>query len=106
MQLTDAGWSIVTSPNPVGQTAVEFAGVSCPSATRCVAVGDQLKLHVFQRLVEMWNGSTWSVVGVPVPSKTKTSNLSGVSCATPTNCFAVGDFRFGRSRRPLLEHFS
>ena len=46
MQLTDAGWSIVTSPNPIGQTAVAFAGVSCPSATRCVAVGDQLKLHV------------------------------------------------------------
>jgi len=106
MQLSDAGWSIVTSPNPTGETAVALAGVSCPAASRCFAVGDQLKAHVFQRLVEMWNGSAWSVVGVPVPSKTKSSNLDGVSCATPTNCFAVGDFRFGRSRRPLLEHLS
>jgi hypothetical protein len=99
-------WTIVPSPNPTGATDVGFAGVSCPSASRCVAVGDQFKQHGFQRLVEMWDGSRWTLVGVPVPSGTKKSDLSGVSCATPTNCFAVGDFRLGRSRRPLLEHYS
>jgi hypothetical protein len=106
VQLTDTTWSIVPSPNPPGATDVAFSGVSCPSPTRCFAVGDQFKQHAFQRLVEMWNGVRWSLVGVPVPSGTKRSDLSGVSCATPTSCFAVGDYRLGRSRRPLLERYS
>jgi hypothetical protein len=99
-------WKIVRSPNPKGATAVSFTDVSCVSAARCVAVGDQLQTHVVQRVVEMWNGSRWTVVNVPVPKGTKKSDLSGVSCAPSMRCFAVGAYRVGPNRRPLLEHYA
>ena len=98
-------WKIVGSPNPKGATAVSLTGVSCPTAARCVAVGDQLQTHVVQRVVEMWNGSRWTVVSVPVPKGTKKSDLSGVSCAPSMRCFAVGDFKI-QNRRPLIERYA
>ena len=99
-------WGIVTSPNPTGATGASLTSVSCPSASRCVAVGDQLQTHVVQRVVEMWNGSRWTVVNVPVPKGTKKSDLSGVSCAPSMRCFAVGDYKVGQNRRPLLERYA
>jgi hypothetical protein len=99
-------WSIVKSPNPKGATAVSFADISCISAARCIAVGDQLQTHVVQRVVEMWNGSRWTVVNVPVPKGTKKSDLSGVSCSPVMKCFAVGDYKVGQNRRPLIERYA
>jgi hypothetical protein len=105
-QLSGTTWSIVGSPNPKGASAVSLTGISCTSASQCVAVGDQLQTHVFQRVVEMWNGKRWAIVNVPVPSGTKKSDLSGVSCSPTMKCFAVGDYRVGTSRRPLLERYA
>jgi hypothetical protein len=99
-------WTIIASPNPKGATAVSFTGVSCTSAARCIAVGDQLQTHVVQRVVEMWNGSRWTVASVPVPKGTKKSDLSGVSCSPAVKCFAVGDYKVGANRRPLLERYA
>jgi hypothetical protein len=99
-------WGIVKSANPTGATGASLTSVSCPSATRCDAVGTIFRQTVLQRLVETWNGASWSLVTVPVPSGTKLSTLSGVSCATTTSCFAAGDFRLGPTRRPLFEHYT
>ena len=70
--------------------------------TRCTAAGVVFKQNVEQRLVEVFTPQGAAVVGVPVPSGTIRSNLSGVSCANTTNCFAVGAYRRGQNRRPLL----
>jgi hypothetical protein len=59
-----------------------------------------------QRLVEVFTPGGASIVTVPVPSGTKFSGLSGASCAAPTSCFAVGNYRVGQSRRPLLLRYS
>ncbi len=99
-------WAIVTSVNPTGATGASLTDVSCPSATRCVAVGTIFLQTVVQRLVETYNGTKWSLTTVPVPSGTKVSGLSGVSCATTTSCFAAGNFRLGPSRRPLFDRYS
>jgi len=99
-------WSLMTSPNPAGATASSLTGVSCPSATRCYAAGDFFKSSSPTRLVETWNGASWSIVSTPAPAGTIRSSLSGVSCSTTTNCFAVGEYRLGPSRRPLIERFS
>ncbi|HLH46468.1 MAG TPA: hypothetical protein VKV25_04850, partial [Acidimicrobiales bacterium] len=32
-------WVVLTSPTPAGATYADFAGLSCPSASRCLAVG-------------------------------------------------------------------
>jgi hypothetical protein len=97
-----SSWSVVTSKNPLGSTGAALAAIACPAATRCTAAGVSFQQTVDQRLVEVFTPSSASLVGVPVPSDTKRSNLSGISCANTTNCFAVGDYRRGPSRRPLL----
>ena len=99
-------WSLAPSKNPVGATGAALASISCPAVTRCTGAGVVFKSNQQQRLVEVFTPQGASVVGVPVPSNTKRSNLSGVSCATTTSCFAVGDYSRGPSRRPLLLHYS
>jgi hypothetical protein len=101
-----ATWSLAPSKNPVSATGGGLASVSCPLATRCTAAGAVFKANQQQRLVEVLTPQSASLVGVPVPSGTKRSSLSGVSCATTATCFAVGDYNRGPSRRPLLLHYS
>jgi hypothetical protein len=69
----------------------DLYGVSCLSATRCVAVGSRGTVT----LVESWNGKTWSVV--PSPSLTTNSVLEGVTCRGAASCVAAGshDGAFG-----------
>ncbi len=95
-------WSIVRSPNPTGSTAAALTGISCPSVARCFAVGVTFATTSEQRLVELFTPKGSSIVRVPVPSGTVRSSLGGVSCAGVNNCFAVGEYRKGPSRRPLL----
>ena len=99
-------WALMTSPSPAGSTGSSLTSVSCPSATRCDAVSDYFAGTTQQRLLETWNGAHWSIVATPAPAGTIRSSLSGVACATTVNCFAVGEYRLGPSRRPLIERFS
>jgi hypothetical protein len=105
-QWNGATWAIVTSANPTGATSVSFTAVTCPSVVRCFAVGNIFRKTVVQRMVQMWNGSRWSLVTVPVPPGSVVSSLSGVSCNAITSCFTVGFYRVGPSRRPLLIRYS
>jgi len=76
-------WSRVPSPNLAGATSSALHGVSCASATDCVAVGGS-GTHI--ALIEQWDGTTWSIV----PSPNPVGDLVGVSCSSDTSCFAVG----------------
>ena len=81
-------WSITTSPNPNADNVLN--GVSCPSTTRCVAVGDSYNSVGFgATLIESWNGNSWSVSGSPNRPATFNS-LKSVSCWTVGKCAAVG----------------
>jgi hypothetical protein len=55
-------WAIQATPNPSGATGTTLAGVSCASATRCVAVGSYTNggghSQTALALAEYWNGST------------------------------------------------
>jgi hypothetical protein len=55
-------------------------------------------------LVEMWDGTTWSVVPSPEPSTASTpfNRLSGVSCISTTSCTAAGDYRTNIESKTLL----
>jgi hypothetical protein len=95
-------WSIQPTPNPSGRhwPNPELSGVSCPSATECLAVGSYLdSKSVLQTLVERWNGTTWGIerrhVGVqdtPNPRGNGDSAFFGVSCPTSLDCTAVGGY--------------
>ena len=81
-QWNGRSWSVVASPNHSG--ADSLFGVSCTSATFCVAVGRE----VARSLIEQWNGQSWSFVGDP--GTAEYNGLSGVSCTSTTFCMAVG----------------
>lgn len=82
-------WTIALSPNP-GSLGDVLSGVSCTSATFCVAVGHVVASNIQggQTLVESWNGTTWSTT--PSLTDLNGSSLSAVSCTSPTDCVAVG----------------
>ena len=86
-------WSVVTSPNTSATEGNFLSGVSCVTTSFCVASGGTQGGAVTDHLIEEWNGASWSIVSSPnVPSSTET-DLYGVSCASPTFCEAVGEYR-------------
>ncbi len=107
-------WQTSSIPNPGGTgngDDNELAGLSCPSARNCWAVGtfgrinspgDRLKA---QDLVLHFNGRSWSKAKAPNPDGTgngKINLLNGVTCSSSTNCWAVGQFGQGPASNSAL----
>jgi len=102
-------WTLVTSPNP-GSEANSLAAVACPSATECWAVGWQsANDQDSQTLIEEWNGTAWSAVTSgninADGGALQTNVLDAVSCASTTDCWAVGRYIVGAYALPLGEHW-
>jgi len=81
-------WALQSVPS-AGNEGIPLAGVSCPTAHSCTAVG-QASNTGFD-LAEHWNGSRWAIQSTPQVGTTG-SQLSGVSCSSPSLCTAVGDY--------------
>jgi hypothetical protein len=71
-QWTGTAWRV--EPSPGAGRAATLDSVSCPSATRCTAVGS---------LIIGWNGVSWKV-------ELRSSPFVSVSCVAPIWCMAVG----------------
>lgn len=83
-------WTIQTTPNPTGALASVFGGVSCTSATACIAAGAYLNSSDYAlTLAESWNGTTWTIQTTPNPNS-KDSQFIRLSCSSSTACTAVG----------------
>jgi len=70
----------VTAPLPPGTTFGVLYGLSCPSATSCLAAG----VTDLGPLTEHWNGSTWTI------QSTTGGGGDAISCFSATNCTSVG----------------
>jgi hypothetical protein len=88
-------WQV--SPNPIpgdGTGDDALYGVSCVSASSCVAVGQYYEANVtnglYETLIESWNGTDWSIT--PSPSPGTVNSLNAVSCVSSKSCMAVGAF--------------
>jgi hypothetical protein len=94
-------WTVAQTP-ALAQGG-NLGGISCPSVTSCVAVGDQqVGPNDYASLIESYSGGVWSVVPSPNPGDTSCSilapypcsgainDLNDVSCASSTSCVAVG----------------
>jgi len=84
--------------------------VSCPTASFCMAVGDQTIGSAFAStkrvLVERWDGSRWSLSPTPAVAG-KSLSLSGVSCVSTTSCVAVGTvYSKATGTKPLAERWN
>ncbi len=82
-------WKIEKAPTRSGFTESTLNGVSCTSATRCIAVGGSFKPSKFVTLAEIWNGSKWTIQATP--NTTSGGSLNAIHCLTRTDCMAVGD---------------
>ena len=79
-----------TTSGPVQAT---FAGVSCPTATKCVAVGSALLpggSGLSGAFVADLEQGKWVQGLLPLPAGAAEAGLSGVSCSTGTTCVGVG----------------
>jgi hypothetical protein len=94
-------WSTMATPNPSGlEEGYKFnryallEGVSCGSASDCVAVGYYRGTgEVFEPLSEHWNGSEWKELSTPKPTGAIETRLVDVSCVSSTACEAVGSYK-------------
>jgi hypothetical protein len=86
-------WTDATPPVPAGTTRSLLDGVSCASATRCVAVGQSGSAAAGDTasvvLTDYWNGTAWKRVTAPGPGKSPI--LNSVSCSSAARCVAVGN---------------
>jgi hypothetical protein len=90
-------WSIIPSANRSSKMDNELNGVTCTSATSCVAVGSD---NDDSSLVESYDGSGWTLASSPNPGTPTT--LSGVSCISSLNCEAVGSYVNGSDVQQTL----
>ena len=98
-------WAVEASSNPAGTSDVRLSDVSCLSATKCTAVGYYASKHTYKALAELWNGSRWAIESTPNPRGGTDVELNGLSCASRTDCIAVGDYYNSSDTRLTLAEF-
>lgn len=97
---TGKKWREASVPQPVrtaGGNRSYLEWVACTSASNCWAVGyynNSADAELNEAL--RWNGKRWKLVKTPQPGKTSGSEdqsyLYGVSCASVSDCWAVGAY--------------
>jgi len=78
-------WSGLTAPGPPASSWPTLRSVSCPSATRCLAAGNDAGPGVY---ADSWDGTSWRRVAM-----TETGGHLGyiyeVRCLAPAHCVAL-----------------
>jgi hypothetical protein len=95
-------WTAAEAPLPANAASepaamANGAGVSCPSASFCVAVGSYLDTSGGDDgLLLTWSGGEWTAAQAPLPANAAenpaTAYLDSVSCASAAFCVAVGSY--------------
>ena len=78
----------VRAGSPVLHGQVSLMGVSCPTASFCLAVGKQGSSGGYGPVSQDWNGKTWRILDPP--ARPADSYLTAVSCLSRVNCLAIG----------------
>ena len=103
-----SSWSVqaASAPNDAQRSWLE--GVSCSSASACVAVGSYVNSSGEEvPLAESGSGSSWSVQIPSAPGSVQASWLESVSCSSQSDCIAVGGYEDGSSEyEPLAESWN
>jgi hypothetical protein len=87
---TGTGWTIVPSPNPSDLDSGSLTGVTCVTASHCIAVGGYEASGGVsgKTLIEENTGSGWNII--PTPNSSSDDNLEKVACTGAGRCIAVG----------------
>ena len=86
---------------PAGARSSSFNAVSCPTPSVCAAVGSYtVNSGQFQAVASVASNGQWSIERV-IPPGAFDSSLSGVSCASITDCVAVGYYQLEANSAPI-----
>jgi hypothetical protein len=103
-------WTVVPSPNPVpdpnpGDYAPsnELYGIRAISTNDVWAVGHTFTVTLEQTLALHWDGSTWT--DVPTPHPSRYTRLRSVDAAAPDDIWAVGEIDHSGKQRTLTQHY-
>jgi hypothetical protein len=95
IKLVDGRWDPAA---PAPDAGGDLLSVDCATAQDCHAVG----FDSHGTLAELWNGSVWTKLQTSAAGALGAA-LTGVSCAVPAGCVAVGNTPSGRGNEPLVE---
>ena len=101
-------WSAVDVSLPAGGSNGFLSGVSCPSASQCVANGEYSASSGSQSLLLTRSGQSWTAASGPLPSNGEEAETNGalnwptgglgseaVSCPSLSSCVAAGGYVVG-----------
>jgi hypothetical protein len=110
-QWNGTAWSLVSAATPTASGTpplIEATGMDCVTTVWCVAVGTtDAGSPTTTPFAEQWNGTSWSLTSVAVPSGVGVtgSYLASVSCAGSSFCEAVGQ-TIGTNNQNLIENWN
>jgi len=99
-------WFIDVFPTPSGAQDASLSGVSCPTASTCVAVGTYSLSGDGSgptALAALRQNGSWTLLTPATPSGAVQTEFSGVWCTSATHCIAVGNYSTGNGPLPLAE---
>ncbi len=101
-------WSIVASPDS-GTGSNFLTGVSTIASNNVWAVGTSSNLNSSynQRLMEHWDGTSWSVVSTPGPKKAPGTAFTSVTAISASDVWTVGTVYSAKNvTKTLTEHWN
>ncbi len=98
-----ATWTAQSLPALPETHGIVLGAVSCDSTKDCWAVGSYEKTGGGGLMSEHWNGSTWAVESIPVPSGSGFASLRALSCRSAIECTAVGQYEPNGKVSTLIE---
>jgi len=98
-------WAIQRTRIPARALGSVLTGVSCPSARKCLGVGEITRDSPMP-LAERWNGRRWAIQRIHGRAS-EDNTLTGISCASARKCIAVGSSVNGdMAAMPLAERWN
>lgn len=97
------GWTSQTLIPPSKSNYAELTGVSCVSASECMAVGYYRNAAgIWANYSARWKSNSWEAISTPEPANSEEGTLGGISCMSASACKAVGWYRWGAVRPVIL----
>src|SRR5205807_6917057 len=69
------------------------------------AIGYYSGSNAEQTLIERWDGTSWAVVSSPNTTSTQRNFIQAVTCASPSECWAVGYYYSGSAWQTLIDRW-
>ncbi len=112
--LSSGSWTVTQAPEPAnagtegaGTQFAQLESLSCPSAGSCVAAGDyEVSASSRPGLIETLSSGSWAASEAGIVPGQLYDVLESISCASSTNCVAVGHDQDSNGFHAIIEKFA